>query len=323
MIQATYDRLDGIVDTGNVKVVTNEDQAGLIREQLPTLENDNLYIEPFGKNTAPCIGLAAIHVAAQDPDGVMVVLPADHVITKVNEFQAAIRLAVEFVEKNDGLVTLGITPNEPATGYGYVQSGTEVYKKNANAVHEVKTFAEKPNLETAKRFLESGDFFWNSGMFIWKASTILKELSDKLPDVYGPLMEINGAINTAKYQKTLVDMYQRFPNISVDFGVMQEAEQVFVIPVDMGWNDVGSWETVYEISPKDKDLNTGSFQELINVDSRACYVYSPDKVVALVDVEDLIVVDAGNALLICKRSAAQDVKTAVEMLKKKGLDNCL
>ncbi len=323
MIQATYERLNGITESSSIKVVTNEDQAKLIKAQLPDLTNENFYIEPVGRNTAPCIGLAAIHIAAQDPDGIMVVLPADHVITKVNEFQTIIRLGIEFVEKHDGLVTLGITPSEPATGYGYIQSGEEIYKQGTNTVHKVQTFAEKPNWETANRFLESGDFFWNSGIFIWKASTILNEINDKLPDVYEPLMTINNSIDTPEYQQILSDMYGRIPSISVDFGVMQKAEKVFVIPADMGWNDVGSWETVYEISPKDKNLNSGNFHEIINIDSRECYVYSPQKVIALVGVEDLIVVDTGDALLVCDKNAAQDVKDVVEQLKKKRLKEWL
>jgi mannose-1-phosphate guanylyltransferase len=155
MIQAAYDRLEGIVEPADIKVVTNAEQSQFIRERIPQLSDDNFLIEPFGRNTAPCIGLAAIHLAAKDPEAIMLVLPADHIITKVNEFQTVLRLAIEFVEKNDGLVTLGITPNEPATGYGYIQVGKEVYKKMTHAVHRVTTFAEKPNPETAMRFLES------------------------------------------------------------------------------------------------------------------------------------------------------------------------
>ena len=178
MIQATYDRLNGIADPSNIKVVTNGDQAELIRKQLPKLPDDSFYIEPFGRNTAPCIGLAAIHIAAQDPDGIMVVLPADHVITKVNEFQTNIRLAIEFVEKNDGLVTVGITPNEPATGYGYIQA---ILTEENHGSYKVRAFAEKPTFGTAKRFIKSGDFFWNSGMFVWKASVILREMQENIP----------------------------------------------------------------------------------------------------------------------------------------------
>lgn len=320
LIQATYKRLNSLVDDSRILVVTNYDQKNVIHGQLPKLSSENFILEPFGRNTAPCIGLAAIQVAYQDPESVMVVLPADHVIGDVEEFQSVLKLAVEFASKENGLVTLGITPDEPATGYGYIQVGDEVLKSNSHRVHKVRTFAEKPNLDTAKRFLKSGDFFWNSGMFIWKASTILQEINDKLPEIYDGLMEINRGINTPNYQRIVEEAYRRFRGISIDVGVMQQSDNVYVIPADMGWNDVNSWETVYEISLKDKNANSTECAELVNIDSRKCYVYSPEKVVALVGVDNLIVVDTGDALLVCKKSAAQDVKEVVDYLKKKGLD---
>ncbi|NIT55060.1 MAG: hypothetical protein GWN00_02075 [Aliifodinibius sp.] len=187
----------------------------------------------------------------------------------------------------------------------------------------MKTFAEKPNLDTARRFLESGDFYWNSGMFIWKTSTILNELNDKLPDIYEPLMEAKARLGTEEYQENVKEMYRSIRSISIDFGVMQQAEDVYVIPTDMGWNDVGSWETVYDISEKDKNQNAGEYKQLINIDSRKNYIYSPNKAVAMVGLENIIVVDTGDALLVCKKSAAQDVKEAVEDLKKRGLDQLL
>jgi mannose-1-phosphate guanylyltransferase len=320
LIQLSYKRLNNLVDDSRIMVVTNYDQKDVIQEQLPRLNSGNFVLEPFGKNTAPCIGLAAIHVAYQDPEAIMVVLPADHVITKVDEFQRVIKLAVEFSAQNDGLVTLGITPYEPATGYGYIQAGEEVLKSNSHLVYKVKTFAEKPNWDTAKRFLKSGDFYWNSGIFIWKATTILQEISEKLPEIHDGLMEINRSIDTPNYYQTLESIYQHFKGISIDFGVMQQAANVYVIPTDIGWNDVGSWETVYDISTKDKNSNAAECAELINIESRKCYVYSPEKAVALVGVDNLIVVDTGDALLICKKSAAQGVKEVVDHLKKKGLD---
>lgn len=323
MIQATHKRLAGLVENSQILVVTNHEQKDEIQRQLPELESDNFLLEPFGRNTAPCIGLAAVHVAAHDPDAVMVVLPADHVITRTDEFQKVIRLAVEYAAENGGLLTLGITPQEPATGYGYIQAGEAVAEKENHRICRVRTFAEKPNLETAKRFLKSGDFYWNSGIFIWKASTILNEISDKLPGIYEPLRDVKASLGTPRYNDTLEDMYRRIRPISIDFGVMQQAETVYVIPTNMGWNDVGSWETVFEISPKDGNQIAGEFAQLINVDSRKNYVYSPGKAVALVGVENLVIVDTGDALLVCRKSHAQDVKEAVEILQKKGLEQWL
>ncbi|RMH83331.1 MAG: mannose-1-phosphate guanylyltransferase, partial [Calditrichaeota bacterium] len=275
LIQATYNRLSGLVDDSRLYVVTSREQKQMIHEQLPHLSEENFLLEPVGRNTAPCIGLAAIHIAAVDPEAVMIVLPADHLITEVETFRKVIRLAVDFAAQNDGLVTLGIHPTEPATGYGYIQAGEEVYREGEMPVFKVKTFAEKPNLETARRFLESGDFYWNSGMFIWKASTILQEISDKLPEIYEALQEVEAALNTPRYSEQVERMYRHIKGISIDFGVMQQAREVYVIPVEMGWNDVGSWETVYSISPKDKHLNAGEYDTLINIRSGKNYVYSP------------------------------------------------
>ena len=323
MIQATHQRLKGMVEDSDILIVTNHEQKRLIQEQLSMLGDKNFVLEPFGRNTAPCIGLAALHVHAQDPDGVMVVMPADHLISNVDEFQRVVRLACDFARENGGLVTLGITPDEPATGYGYIQSGETVHTEDGRTVRRVRSFAEKPNLETAKRFLESGDFFWNSGMFIWRASTILKEIKEKLPDIYEPLMALEAHLGKSSYEEELNKMYEQIRSISIDYGVMQEAEEVYVIPTDMGWNDVGSWETVYEISQKDKNASSGEYREIISINSQRNYAYSPDKVVALVGVEDLVVVDTGDAILIGRRDASQDVKEAVEALKKKGLDDLL
>ncbi len=323
MIQATYARLSGLAPDENILIVTNPEQKEIIAEQLPRLGDQNFILEPFGRNTAPCIGLAALHIAREDPDAVMVVLPADHVVAKVKEYQTVLKLAIEYAAEHEALVTLGITPNEPATGYGYIQAGEVATRKGKYRVHKVKTFAEKPNLETALRFLDSGDFYWNSGMFIWRASTILKEIEEKLPDVFEKLELVKAAVGTPKYEAVLEKSYRALKSISIDIGVMQRASHVYVIPADIGWNDVGSWETVYEISDKDKHRNAGQFQQLINIDSKKCYVYSPDKVVALVGVEDLVVVDTGDALLICRRSHAQQVKDAVEVLVKKGQERYL
>ncbi len=323
MIQATHERLSGLVDDARVMIVTNAQQKSLIHEQLPQLSDDSFIIEPFGRNTAPCIGLAAIHVMAQDPDGVMVVLPADHVITKVDEFKEVVKLAIDVAVERDALVTMGITPDEPATGYGYIQGGEELLKSGIHRVLKVRTFAEKPNLETATRFLESGDFFWNSGMFVWKASAIMAEIKRALPDMYNELMEVSEHIGSSSYSDCLVNAFRAIRSVSIDVGVMQQSNRVFVIPADMGWNDVGSWETVHDISTKDHSQHAGKFKELLNVNSKGCYVSSPEKLVALVGVRDLVVVDTGDALLICKKSAAQDVKDVVDQLKKKGLDKWL
>lgn len=323
MIEATFKRLKGLVEKSNIFVVTNYDQKSIIQENLPDLKDENFILEPFGRNTAPCIGLAAIHALVKDPDSIMLVLPADHTINDVRKFHEVAQVAMNFAYENNALVTLGITPAYPSTGYGYIQRGEEIAQVKSHRICKVKTFAEKPNLDTAQRFLESGDFFWNSGMFIWKTSTILEEVGEKLPEIYEGLMEIKKHIGTSKYTDSVDEIYRRIRGISIDYGVMQVSERVYVIPTDIGWNDVGSWETVYDISEKDKNKIAGDYEDLINVDSLESYVYSPEKVVALVGMKNLIVVDTGDALLICKKSQAQKVKDVVDQLHKKGLTELL
>ncbi len=318
MIQETHQRLDGLIDDENLMIVTTADQQGMLSEQLPTLASHNFIIEPFGRNTAPCIGLGAIHAMSRDPEAVMVVLPADHLVRDVSAFQKVIRAAVDFVRENDALVTLGITPTGPATGYGYIQCGEQSGEKQGRAIHRVKSFAEKPDLPTATRFLESGDFLWNSGMFIWRASTILEEMNRQLPDIHEKLQDIRQVIDQENYQETLERLYGSMKNISIDYGVMQDAANVYVIPATIGWDDVGSWATVHDISEKDENGNAGPFQQLISIDSSNNYVYSPEKMVALVGLENLIVVETDDALLICERSRAQDVRDIVDRLKKNG-----
>jgi mannose-1-phosphate guanylyltransferase len=323
MIQATFKRLKGLVDSSHVYLVTNQDQREIISKQLPRLKSRNYIIEPFGRNTAPCIGLAATIIQQIDAEGMMLVLPADHLISNIREFQRVIRHAANFARETSSLVTLGITPTYPATGYGYIQRGEEVKKMNGDGVYRVKTFAEKPNPETAMLFLNSGDFYWNSGMFIWRTSTILKEIEDKLPELYEGLTQIKHHIGKATFSNTVEDVYKRIRGISIDYGVMQTAHNVFVIPTNMGWNDVGSWEVVYDISEKDKNKNCGDYKDLQIVDASENYIYAPQKLVALVGVKNMMVVDTGDALLVCKKSRTQDVKDIVEQLKKNGMDEYL
>ncbi len=323
MIEATFKRLKGLVDPSHIFVVTNQVQKEIISKYLPQLKAENYIIEPFGRNTAPCIALAAMIIQHIHAEGVMVVLPADHLISNVKEFQRVIRHAAQFASETNSLVTLGITPTYPSTGYGYIQRGEEIRKINGDCVYQVKTFAEKPNLETAMRFLESGDFYWNSGMFIWRTSTILQEIEDKLPELHEGFSQVKAHIGKSSFQSKIENVYKRIRGISIDYGVMQTAQNVFVIPANMGWNDVGSWEVVYDISEKDKNKNCGDFKNLHIVDASENYIYAPKKLVALVGVKNIIVVDTGDALLVCKKSRAQDVKEIVEQLRKSGMNDYL
>ncbi len=320
MIQSTVKRLEGLVEPSKIFVVTNIDQKDIIKQQIPEIQEENFILEPFGRNTAPCIGLASVIIDQIDAESVMIVLPADHLITNVAEFQRVLKQSITYAAESNGLLTMGINPTHPSTGYGYIQRGKKVREFNGNAIYKVKTFAEKPNRDTALRFLESGDFYWNSGMFIWKTSAILKEIEDKLPELHEGLRDVKSQISKPTFNEVVEDVYRRIRGISIDYGVMQTAENVFMIPTDMGWNDVGSWEVVYDVSKKDKSKNAREVKELIQVDSGENYIYAPDKLVALVGVRNLVVVETEDSLLVCKKSRSQEVKDIVEQLKKSGWD---
>ncbi len=321
MIQNTVRRLEGFVNIHDVLVVTNRTQKAMVLKQLEHLPEENVLVEPVGRNTAPCIGLAALHARQLDASAVMIVLPADHVIQDEDEFKRVLRLAVDTAHESDNLLTIGIKPTHPETGYGYIQMIMEDGALNpyhAKGVYKVKTFAEKPNVQTAERFLASGDFLWNSGMFICRADTMLREIARCLPDLNGELMKIAPTIGTALYQSVLEKAYGIIRGISIDYGVMEKAQKVYVIPGEFGWSDIGSWDEVYRLSGKDERGNsiTG---KVIQKDTSNSYICSADKVVATIGVEDLIIVNTADALLICRRGKSQDVKEISDYLKRKQM----
>ena len=325
MIQGTVRRLEPIVAPRDTFVVTNRLQKSLVMKQLPHIPEENIIVEPVGRNTAPCIGLAALHVRRTHPDAVMVALPADHIIRNEEEFHRALNLAVDTAAESSSLLTIGITPTHPETGYGYIQFVNDDGAENPyrdRGVMKVKTFAEKPNLQTAERFLESGDFLWNSGMFVWRVDAILQQIQICLPDMYAELQKIDAAIGGPHYQQTLETAYGMIRGISIDYGVMEKAASVYVIPGSFGWNDLGSWDEVFRVSGKD-DSGNSITGKVIQKDTKNSYIYSPDKVVATVGVEDLIIVNTEDALLICRRGRSQDVKEISDYLKRKQMNEYL
>ena len=253
MIQHTVERVKKLVDIENVYVVTNEMYKNLVLENIPDIPKENIIIEPVAKNTAPCIGLAAMHIAKKDINSKMIILPSDHLI-KFNEiFIDTLKTTLNVVEKGDNLVTIGITPNYPETGYGYINfTKGENFKDSAN-VYEVLRFVEKPNLEKAKEYLTSGQYLWNSGMFVWKASTILKNFKEYLPEIYEGLQKIGESINTEKYEEVLKKEFFNFPSESIDYGIMEKAKNIYVIPGNFGWDDVGSWLSLERINKTNQD----------------------------------------------------------------------
>jgi mannose-1-phosphate guanylyltransferase len=268
-----------------------------------------------GRNTAPCIGLAALHIKRKAPDAVMLVLPSDHLIADENQFRKIFSVAAVMARQGDYLVTVGIRPTGPETGYGYIEQGQEQADIEGEKVYDVRSVREKPDLAQARALLTRGGFSWNSGMFIWKVSAILKALKQWLPDLHKGLLQIEAALGSAQEAAVVAEVYQQARSVSIDYGVMEKARNTLVIPGDFGWSDVGSWDALWEVSPHDEHGNTVR-GEAIAIDSRNCLVHSPGKTVALVGVEDLIIVETADALLICKRGYSQNVRKVVDRLEK-------
>lgn len=319
MIQATVDRLSGIVEKDNIFIITNELQRPEVIKQLHNVPEENIIEEPFGRNTAACIGLASIIVKAKDPDAVTVVLPADHIIKEKDKFLETIQEAAQFAYESKGLVTIGINPTRPETGYGYIQINDEEVSKN---VFKVYTFAEKPNYATALRFIESGDFLWNSGMFIWRVDAILDEIKNLMPDLHQGLIKIQENISKPNFRDELINVYGQLKKTSIDYGIMEKSSKVFLTKGMFTWSDVGSWEEVYQLSEKNNNGNavTGNVFTDMVADS---YIYSPDKMTAVIGLDNIIVINHEDTVLVCRRDKAQNVKEIVDFIKINKMDDYL
>ena len=314
MIQHTVERLKDIVEFENIYVVTNELYKGLVNQHIPEIPKENIIVEPVAKNTAPCIGLAAIHIAKKNPESKMIVLPADHLI-KFNEiFTDTLRTALDVVENGDNLATIVITPNYPETGYGYINFKRGDSLPNIKNVYEVLKFEEKPNIEKAKEYLASGQYLWNSGMFIWKASTILKCFKEFLPEIYSGLQVIATSIGTNDYEKVLKEEFVKLPSESIDYGVMEKAENIYVIPGNFGWDDVGSWLSIERIKKSNQDGNVIN-GNVISIKTKNTVVQGGKKLIATIGLEDMIIVDTEDAILICNKDNTQEVKEVINNLK--------
>ncbi|MBC8386152.1 MAG: mannose-1-phosphate guanylyltransferase [Candidatus Cloacimonetes bacterium] len=310
MLQMTVDRLISKIKIEDIFIVTAASQVELTKKHLPDLPMENMIIEPFGMNTAPCIALSASYLARKYAQSEkMIVLPADHLIAFKDDFLASLEVGEESAELNN-LVTFGIKPNYPATGYGYIEAGEQVDEQ----LFLVKQFKEKPDLETAQQFLEAGNFFWNSGLFMWKIETILQAYHDYLPKVSLILEEINKKWDSNGLQADFSEEYAGMPKLPVDIGIMEQAEKRVVIPVDYGWSDVGSWKALFDISEKDENGNVLNCNNEL-IDSKNNYVNS-NKFVSLIGIESLVVVESEDVLLITNKDRSEDVKQIVEKLKK-------
>ena len=317
MLQNTAERISGLISQQQVMVVTNDSYTNIVAEQLPMALPKNIIGEPVAKNTAPCVAIAAALLEHQDPDAVMVVLPADHHITMPEAFLDVLEGAVTVAKKGEDLVTIGIQPSFAETGFGYIEADTKGSNTNGDErVFQVKAFKEKPDLKTAEYFLEQGNYFWNSGMFVWKASKVLQEIQAHLPTMYDLIERAKPEFGTDLEPAAIKDFYMECESISIDYGIMEKAASVKVILGDFGWNDVGSWSAVYELSEKDKESSALQALNYCLVDSNNNLIFSKsEKMMALVGVENMAVVETEQALLICDLRNAQGVKQAVEQLK--------
>lgn len=321
LIQNTVRRLTDMIEPSNILIVTNKIQKPTIIKQIPQITADNIIVEPIGRNTAPCIGLASLFVRRRDPDAVMVALPSDHIIINEDEFKRVLRLAIWVAYESRSLITIGIEPNRPETGYGYIQVIDEDDGSNpyiSRGVFKVKTFAEKPNLPTAKRFLESGDFLWNSGIFVWPVETIVDEIRKLLPDLYNELLKIDAVLDNDHYDQTLETVYRIIRGVSVDYGIMEKAKHVYVIRGNFGWSDVGTWDEVYRLSGKDEQGNSLTGRAFLK-DTTNSLIYSPNKFVATIGMKDVIIINTDDAVLVCKLGESQDVKEIVDYLRRKQM----
>lgn len=317
-IRHTYDRFSPIIPAENFLVVTNTSYKSLVLQHLPELKEDQVLCEPLGRNTAPCIAYAAYKLMAKNPNASMVVTPADHLVLNESEFVNVIREGFEFAEEHDSLVTIGIKPNRPDTGYGYIQIDTNNKDKSLN---KVKTFTEKPTLEVAKAFVESGEFFWNSGIFLWKGSEIIKSFEQYLPELSNQFSSLAEDYNTPRESEAINRIYPECRNISIDYGVMEKASNVYVRCSEFGWSDIGTWGSLYTHSNKDENGNvvTG---DVILYNTKDSIVSAPsERLIVVKGLDGFIVVESDQSLLICPKADEQSIRQFVEDVKlKKGSD---
>lgn len=321
MFQHAVDRLLPIFPPDHILVVAGADHAPLLSEQAPELPLENFLIEPEGRGTAPAIGLATVHIHRRNPDAVMAVVTADHFIRDTAVFQRTLSAAYQAAQTGC-LVTLGIQPDYPATGYGYIQAGARLGEYQSMPLFQVESFVEKPNLERAEQMLAAGGFSWNSGMFIWKTSRIMQEFQHQMPDLHACLAELTASLDAGDYPTVLRRAWPLLEKQTIDYGVMEGAQQVAVIPVEMGWTDIGSWRSVCELLPPDEQDNSFTGPH-VALDTTDTLVFSDTKLVATVGLHGMVVVVTDDAVLICPKEREQEVRSVVRWLREHGGDEWL
>ena len=325
MFEHAVDRIAPIFQPDQIFVVAGSEHVSDLADQAPELPAQNFIIEPLGRGTAPAIGLGAIHLHREDPDAIMAVLTADHFIADVERFRAVLNAAAR-VAREGHLVTLGIEPSSPSTGYGYIQEGKKLDTADGFDVFRALRFTEKPDQETARQMVESGDYTWNSGMFIWRVDRIIEEFQHQMPDFYVKLAEVESMLGTNGYDPTLRRVWPQVDKESIDYGVMEEAEDVTVIPVDIGWSDVGSWGSLADllVGMGDQD-GEGNIVvgEHVGIDTEGSMIFAGERLIATIGLEDMVIVDAGDAVLVCPMEREQEVRDLVRLLERKEMHEYL
>ncbi len=316
LLQATYDRFSEIIMPENILIVTNSAYNDFVLEQLPDIDPSQVLREPMRKNTAPCIAYANYKIKLVNPDATVVVSPADHLILKEDIFLGEIQKALEVAESDSVLLTLGIKPNRPETGYGYIQANTSKFPGRPDNLRKVKTFTEKPDIDLARVFFESGEFYWNSGIFIWSLKSIMGAFEQFLPDVDSLFSSDLSKYGTPEEEEFITGVYSTCKNISVDYGIMEKAEDVYVFFSDFGWSDLGSWGSLYEHSTRDMNGNMLRGNNVFAYDVKDSIINLPDdKIIVLQGLDGYIVVESGNILLVCRKEEEQRIKQFVHDVK--------
>lgn len=312
LIQQTFHRFKDFCPVENIFVVTGQPYRDIVQEQLPEMRPDRVLCEPHRKNTAPCIAYANYKIHSINPEATVVVAPADHIVLKEDVFNQVIERAALAASGNDWLLTLGIKPSYPNTGYGYIQFDSDEVCAKDNQIKKVKLFTEKPGLEMARTFIQSGEFLWNAGLFIWSVKSIMQAFKTYLPDIDELFAAGQSKLNTPEEQDYIEKVYLVCKSISIDYGVMEKARNVYVMAADFGWSDVGTWGSLYELRPKDEDRNSIIGKHVFTYDTHGCIVHVPaEKLVVLQGLEDYIVVESNNCLLVCRRDQEQMIRQIV------------
>lgn len=322
MLQQTVDRLQKLMPIEQIFIITNESYAELIKAQIPTLPFDNIIIEPIGRNTAPCVGLASIIIEEKFPDSSMIVLPSDHIIKNEDEFVSILKAAVEVCKQDDNLVTLGITPSYPETGYGYIESTDQTIAIENHIVYKVNQFVEKPDEARARKYVDAGNYYWNSGIFVWRLPVIRNHIRMLMPQMHDLLESMKISFINSPRNEVIKSEFPRMPDQSIDYGIMEKANSIYVIPCVLGWDDVGSWTALERINDLDENGNAIN-GNILSLDTKRCIIESNGKLIATLGVEDLIIVETDDVTLICKKEKAQEVKSLIKELKVQKLEQYL